>query len=154
MAYASPVINKEPSGTEKSWLCGPIVQSFVCFLWIPYQLQIIYLLVIGLSVLCLVPCPVFVWGPHGLLATDSCYWVGWGLCSLNAAFPWWSCLSYFLSPVWIIGHWLPLVVYLKRHASRFMLIFMKILKMCLKVLFSEITKRKQFKQHQWHLQPT
>jgi hypothetical protein len=42
----------------------------------------------------------------------------------------------------------------KRHASRFMLIFMKILKMSLKVLFSEITKRKQFTQNQWHLQPT
>jgi hypothetical protein len=39
--------------------------------------------------------PVFVWGPPGLLATSSCYWVGWGLRSLNAAFPWWSCLSYF-----------------------------------------------------------
>jgi hypothetical protein len=31
-----------------------------------------------LPVLCLVPFPVFVWGPPGLLATCSCYWVGWG----------------------------------------------------------------------------
>jgi hypothetical protein len=44
---------------------------------------------------------------------------------------------------------------LKQHASRFMrLIFMKILKMWLKVLFSEITKREQFTNYQWHLQPT
>jgi hypothetical protein len=34
-------------------------------------------------------------GPPGLLPTGSCYWVGWGLRSLNAAFPCWSCLSYF-----------------------------------------------------------
>jgi hypothetical protein len=52
-------------------------------------------------VLCLMPFPVFLWGPPGLLATGSCYWVGWGLCSLNAAFPWWSCLSYFSSKVFI-----------------------------------------------------
>jgi predicted Co/Zn/Cd cation transporter (cation efflux family) len=42
----------------------------------------------------------------------------------------------------------------KEDAFRFMLIFMKILKMCLKVLFSETTKRKRFTNYQWHLQPT
>jgi hypothetical protein len=41
-----------------------------------------------LELLCLMPFPVFVWGPPELLATGSCYWVGWRLRSLNAAFPW------------------------------------------------------------------
>jgi hypothetical protein len=36
---------------------------------------------------CRVPCPVFVFGPLGLLATGSFCWVVWGLRSLNAAFP-------------------------------------------------------------------
>jgi hypothetical protein len=89
------------------WLCGPTFQSFICLLWIPNQLQIIYHLVIGLSVLCLMPCPVFVWGPPGLLATGSCCRVVWGLRSLNAAFPWWSCLSYYeyewLSITWVFS---------------------------------------------------
>jgi hypothetical protein len=40
----------------------------------------------------------FVWGPPGLLATGSCYWVGLGLRLLNAAFPCWSSLPYF---IWI-----------------------------------------------------
>jgi hypothetical protein len=53
------------------------------------------ILVVSLPMLCLVPCPVFVWCPPVLLATGSCYWVGWRLRSLNAAFPCWSCLSYF-----------------------------------------------------------
>jgi hypothetical protein len=39
-------------------------------------------------------CPVCVWGPPGLLATGSCYWVGWRLRSMNAAFTCWSFLSY------------------------------------------------------------
>jgi hypothetical protein len=43
-----------------------------------------------------VPCPVFLWGPPGLLAAGACCWVGWGLRSLNAAFPCRSCLSYFM----------------------------------------------------------
>jgi hypothetical protein len=51
--------------------------------------------VVSLPVHYLVPFPVFVWGPPGLLATGSFYWVGWELRSLNAAFPWWSYLSYF-----------------------------------------------------------
>jgi hypothetical protein len=34
------------------------------------------ILVVSLPMLYLVPCPVFVWGPLGLLATGSCYWVG------------------------------------------------------------------------------
>jgi hypothetical protein len=42
------------------------------------------------------PCPVFVWGPPGLLAFGSCCWVIGGLRSLNAAFPCWSCLSYII----------------------------------------------------------
>jgi hypothetical protein len=40
------------------------------------------------------PCPFYVWGPPGLLAVGFCCWVIWGLRSLNAAFPCWSCLSY------------------------------------------------------------
>jgi hypothetical protein len=40
-------------------------------------------------------CPVFVWGPPGLLADGSCCLVIWGLRSSDAAFPCWSCLSYF-----------------------------------------------------------
>jgi hypothetical protein len=44
------------------------------------------MLVNNLSELCLVPCPVFGWGPSGLLATGSCCWVVWGWRSLNAAF--------------------------------------------------------------------
>jgi hypothetical protein len=32
-------------------------------------------------------------------ATGSWYWVGWGLRSLNAAFPCWSCLSYFVQTI-------------------------------------------------------
>jgi hypothetical protein len=59
---------------------------FICFLYIPYHLQIIYHLVISLSLLCLVPCPDFVWRPPGLLATGSCLVVS-GLRSLNATFP-------------------------------------------------------------------
>jgi hypothetical protein len=51
--------------------------------------------VVGLPMLCLVPCPVSIWGPPWLLTTDSCYWVGWGSRSLNAAFPWCSWLLYF-----------------------------------------------------------
>jgi hypothetical protein len=60
--------------------------------------QVIHLFckgVINLSELCLVPCPVFGWCPSELLATGSCCWVVWWLHSLNAAFPCWSCLSYF-----------------------------------------------------------
>jgi hypothetical protein len=57
---------------------------------ISYKLFLI--LVISLSVLCLVPCPVFVWGPPGILATVSCWWVMSGLRSLNAAFHCWSCV--------------------------------------------------------------
>jgi hypothetical protein len=53
------------------------------------------ILVVNLHMLCLVPCPVFVWGPSWLLATGSCCWIVWGLRSLNAAYPCWSCLSYF-----------------------------------------------------------
>jgi hypothetical protein len=55
--------------------------------------------VVCLPVLCLVPCPVFLWGPPGLLAAGACCWVGWGLRSLNAAFPCRSCLSYLIEPV-------------------------------------------------------
>jgi hypothetical protein len=39
----------------------------------------------------------FVWCPPGLRVIGSCCWVIWGLRSLNAAFPCWSCLSYFSS---------------------------------------------------------
>jgi hypothetical protein len=46
--------------------------------------------------LCLVHFPVFVWGPSGLLGAGHCCWVVWWLRSLNAAFPCWSCLPYFL----------------------------------------------------------
>jgi hypothetical protein len=60
---------------------------------ISYKLFII--LVIKLSVLCLVPYPVFVWSPTGLLVIVSCCWVIWELRSLNAAFHCWSCLSFF-----------------------------------------------------------
>jgi hypothetical protein len=52
------------------------------------------ILVINLPMLCFLPWPVFVWGPPGLLVTGSCCWIVWGLRSLNAAFPSWSCLSY------------------------------------------------------------
>jgi hypothetical protein len=43
-------------------------------------------------------CPVlFLFGVRlGKDATGSCCWVIWGLRSLNAAFPCWSCLSYFM----------------------------------------------------------
>jgi hypothetical protein len=79
------------------WLYGPNLQLCICFLLVHYQLLIIYsYVVVCLPVLCLMPCPFFVWGPPGLLATDACYWVGWGLRSLNAAFPCRSCLSYFI----------------------------------------------------------
>jgi hypothetical protein len=44
--------------------------------------------------LCLAPCPVFVWGP-GLLVTGSCCWVVLGFRSLNAAFSCRYCMSYF-----------------------------------------------------------
>jgi hypothetical protein len=55
------------------------------------KLQIIYHLMINV----LLPCPFYVWDPPGLLAIGSCCWVIWGLRSLNAAFPCWSCSSYF-----------------------------------------------------------
>jgi hypothetical protein len=113
-------------------LCS--IQSFICFLWIPYQLQIIsyysiiyllslnsltvtnylisyklfIILLINLPVLCLVPCSVFVWGPPGLLATEPFCWVVLGLRSLNAAFSWWSCLSHTLGSSLVILLWLML----------------------------------------------
>jgi hypothetical protein len=60
--------------------CLPFdVLSAICRLIYSY-------VVVFLPVLCLMPCLIFVWGPP-LLATDACYWVGWGLRSLNAAFP-------------------------------------------------------------------
>jgi hypothetical protein len=34
---------------------------------------------------CLEPCPIFVWGPPGLLIAGSCCWVVWGLRSWNGA---------------------------------------------------------------------
>jgi hypothetical protein len=72
--------------------------AYYYFLWIPNQLQIIYHLMINGSL----PCPFCVWGPPGLLAVGSCCWVMWGLRSLNAAFPCWSCLSYFRKTVeWV-----------------------------------------------------
>jgi hypothetical protein len=94
------------------WLCWPIILSFICCLWIPCQLQIIYLLfdhlfvsfrflisykliiilMYSLWVFCLVPCPIFC--PPGLLANGSCCWVVWGLRSLNAPFPCWFCSSF------------------------------------------------------------
>jgi hypothetical protein len=111
-------------------------------------------------------------GPPGLLATGSCCWVIWGFPSLNAAFPCWSCLSYFrerhhqpyichnninVNQLKVNKHMLqfkhlntsmnePMSKYfnsfirkvskcLKQHASRFMLIFMKILEMYLKVKY-------------------
>jgi hypothetical protein len=82
---------------------------------ISYKLFII--LVINLSVLCLVPCPVFVWGPPGLLATGSCCWVVWGLRSLSAAFPCWSCLSYFKVTLcsYFQWSWAELTLYLKKN---------------------------------------
>jgi hypothetical protein len=75
------------------WLCGPIIQWFTCFLWIPCQLPItLYFLffnhlfvffeflfsyklffsflVISLSVLCRVPCPVFCLGS----VSAPCHW--------------------------------------------------------------------------------
>jgi hypothetical protein len=48
--------------------------------------------------LCLVPCPVFVWGPPGLLATGFCYWVGLGLRSLNFV------LTYLTCPLLYVFH--------------------------------------------------
>jgi hypothetical protein len=53
-----------------SYKLFPIIQSFFFFCF-SYKLSII--LVINLSVLCLVPCSVFVWGPPWLFATGSCY---------------------------------------------------------------------------------
>jgi hypothetical protein len=53
------------------------------------------ILMINLPMLCPLPCPVFVWGPPGLLATGSCNWIVLELRSLNAAFPCWYCLLYF-----------------------------------------------------------
>jgi hypothetical protein len=38
----------------------------------------------------------FIWSPLGLLAARYCCRVVWGLRSLNAAFPCWSCISYFI----------------------------------------------------------
>jgi hypothetical protein len=64
------------------WVYYSIIYLFSLSSW-----RVIYQLVINLSVLCLVPCPVFVWGPPGLLAAGSCCWVVWGLRSLSAAFP-------------------------------------------------------------------
>jgi len=42
---------------------------------------------------------------------------------------------------------------LKQHASKFMVIAMKILKIRLKVLFSKVTKRKHFTWAKWNLCP-
>jgi hypothetical protein len=74
----------------------PIIQSLICFLLIPNQLQIIHHLVIKLSVLtCTLPCFCLgsAWAP--------CRWfmllAHMGLRSLNAAFPCGSWLSYFLN---------------------------------------------------------
>jgi hypothetical protein len=79
------------------WHCGPYIKSFICFVLFHYKLLIMYSdVVVFLPVLCLVPCPVFLWGPPGLLAAGACCLVGWGLRSLNAAFPCRSCLSYFV----------------------------------------------------------
>jgi hypothetical protein len=64
---------------------------FIVFCEFLIKFKLFIILVINLSVLCLVPFPVFVWGPPGLLATGSCCWVVWGLRSLNAAFPCWLC---------------------------------------------------------------
>jgi hypothetical protein len=45
-------------------------------------------------------------GPPGLIAIGSCCWVIWGLRSLNAAFPCWSCLSYFVVYIGVVhGNW-------------------------------------------------
>jgi hypothetical protein len=81
-----------------SYKLFPIALSFIFFrgLLICYKLFVV--LVIGLSVLWLVPCPVSVLGSSRLLATGSCCLVAWGLRSSNAAIPCWSCLSYFNYP--------------------------------------------------------
>jgi hypothetical protein len=71
-----------------SYKLFPFILSIICFLWIPYQLQIIYIFSDK-------PVRAFVLGPSGFLATGSCCWVVWGLRSLNATFPCWPCLSYF-----------------------------------------------------------
>jgi hypothetical protein len=77
------------------------IRSIVCYLWVPCQLQIDFIiLVISLSELCLVSCLVFVWGPSGLLAIGSCCCVMLGLRSLNTAFPCWSFLSYHILLLW------------------------------------------------------
>jgi hypothetical protein len=86
-------------------LYGPNIKSFICFLLVPYQLLINYSYVmVCLPVLCLMPCPIFLWGPPGLLAAGACCWVGWGLRSLNAAFHCRSCLSCFINYVRHFDH--------------------------------------------------
>jgi hypothetical protein len=61
---------------------------------VSYKLFIILVISLYMLYLVPVPCPVFVLCLCGLFANDSCCWVVWGLRSLNAAFPCWSCLSY------------------------------------------------------------
>jgi hypothetical protein len=91
----------------KCWVCQ-ICRNNACSLCFPkflYKLRWFSywrLLIVSYvnTIMCLsLPCPVFVWGLPGLLATGSCCWVIWGFRSLNAAFPCWSCLSYLMNVI-------------------------------------------------------
>jgi hypothetical protein len=59
------------------FLCGPFYHFFNFLVGNYSSLSIIF--VITLPMHCLAPCPVFVLGAPGLLATGSCCWVVWGL---------------------------------------------------------------------------
>jgi hypothetical protein len=77
-----------------------ILSPSPCALWLYGHIQSFSsLLVSNYLWLFWLACPVlFLFGgPPGLLTTDSCdSLVGWGLRSLNAAFPCWSCLTYII----------------------------------------------------------